>query len=251
MIRFATLLAVAVLSWTPAGTERARADDAPQAVYESFEALLGGRDEREIYALPPDRYWRATGPLQVMLAGGRDLGLAPSLMALADEFQRITGVEIAVQASALAVMPQAGQAGDLNVLIVARPLGAEFANGLGLDAEMRRRFADGRWPALFDFRRDDLSPEGRRRGIVLLADDLKIAEIQTFLALSMIWTMGGASIGDDLGDLVDLADRPRLTERGRRVFALMYDPALALGQPLDEARDAARRRLGVAGTQPR
>ena len=42
---------------------------------------------------------------------------------------------------------------------------------------MRRRFADGRWPALFRFRRNDLSPTGRRTGIVLVADDLKPAEI--------------------------------------------------------------------------
>jgi len=251
MIRFVALLAVAVLSWTPAGTGPAQAAEAPQAVYDRFEALLGGRDEREIYALPPDRYWRATGPLRIVLAGGRDLSFAPAFIALADEFQRVTGVEISVRASALAVMPQAGQAGDLTVLIVARPLGAEFANGLGLDAEMRGRFADGRWPALFDFRRDDLSPEGRRRGIVLLADDLKPAAIQAFLTLSMVWALGGASIGDDLGDIVDMAGRPHLTERGRRVFALMYDPALGLGQPLDDARDTARRLLGVAGTQPR
>jgi len=246
MIRIAVLLALAVLSSTPGGPARAQPADTPQAVYDSFEALLGGREQREIYALPPERYWRATGPLQVRLAGGRDFGLAPALVALAQEFGDVAGIDIGVEASALAMMPEAGKAGDLAILIVARPLGAEFAAGLGLDAEMRRRFADGRWPALFRFRRDDLSLTGRRSGIVLVADDLKPAEIETFLALAMVWTMGGASIGDDLGAIVSIAGRPHLTERGRRVFALMYGPELTLGQPLDEARATARRRLGLA-----
>lgn len=246
MTRAAVLLAFAVFAWLPAGTTRSRAEDTPEAIYGSFEAVLGGRDDRELYALPPNRYWRATGPLQIRLAGGPDFGLAPVLMTLADEFMRATGVEIDVQASPLAVMPAAGESGELTILIVARPLGAEFAAALGLDAEMRRRFADGRWPALLDFRRDDLSPEGRRRGILLLADDLRAAELETFLALSLVWTMGGAGVGDRLGDIVDIAGRPHLTERGRRVFALMYDPTLALGQPLEEVRAAARGILGLA-----
>ena len=245
MIRFPALLAAALLSWVPAGPARAQTTDTPQAVYRSFDALLGGRDEREIYALPPERYWRATGPLQVRLAGGRDFGLAPALVALADDFRKATGVAIGVQASAVPLMPEAGKAGALTILIVARPLGAEFAAGLGIDAEMRRRFVDGRWPLLLRFRRDDLSPAGRRSGIVLIADDLEPAEIETFLALAMVWTMGGASIGDDLGAIVSIAGRPHLTERGLQVFALMYDPALTLGQPLDEARATARRRLGL------
>lgn len=245
MTRLAALVAVAVLTNLLAGAGRAGADEPPRAVYDSFEALLGSREERELYALPPERYWRATGPLRIRIAGGRAPGLSPALTALADEFANATGVEIGVQASALAVMPRVGQAGDLTVLIVGRPLGVEFATGFGLDAEMRRRFADGRWPALFDFRRDDLSPEGRRRGVLLLADDLRPAEIETFLALSMVWTMGGASVGDRLGDIVGVGGRPHLTEHGRRVFALMYDPALALGQPLGETRATARRLLGL------
>lgn len=246
MIRFLILLALAVLSWAPAGTVRAQQADPPQAVYDSLEALLGGREERDLYALPPERYWRATGPVRVRLAGGRDFGLAPAMVALADDFGRATGVEISVQASAVPLMPEAGKAGELTVLIVARPLGAEFAAGLGTDAEMRRRFASGRWPALFRFRRDDLSKTGRRSGIVLVADDLKPAEIETFLALAMVWTMGGASIGDELGEIVSIAGRPQLTERGRRVFALMYDPQLELALPLDEARSRARLLLGLA-----
>jgi len=245
MMRSLTVLAVAVLASIPAVAGRADAEEPARGVYDSFEALLGSREQRELYALPPARHWRATGVLQIRLAGGRELGLAPALVALADEFTRATGVEIGVQASAVPLMPEAGQAGDLTVLIVARPLGMEFATGLRLDEEMRRRFADRRWPALFDFRRDDLSPEGRRSGIVLLADDLKPAEIETFLALSMVWAMGGASVGERLGDIVDMAGRPHLTERGHRVFALMYDPTLVLGQPLDETREAARRRLGL------
>jgi hypothetical protein len=239
------VLVAAVLSWAAAGPARAQTAGPPQAIYDSFEALLGGREEREIYALPPERYWRATGSLQVRLAGGREFGLAPDLVALADDFGGVADIDISVQASAIAMMPEAGKAGDLTVLIVARPLGAEFAAGLGIDAEMRQRFADGRWPALFRFRRDDLSKTGRRSGIVLVADDLKSAEIETFLALAMVWTMGGASIGDELGVIVSIAGRPHLTERGRRVFALMYDPELTLGQPLDETRATARRRLGL------
>lgn len=245
MTRLVVLLAVAVLSWAPAGKAQAQPADTSQAVYDSFDVLLGGREQREIYALPPERYWRVTGPLQVRLAGGREFGLAPALVALADDFRKATGVEIGVQASAVPLMPEAGKAGELTVLIVARPLGAEFAAGLGIEAEMRGRFADGRWPALFRFRRDDLSRTGRRSGIVLVADDLKPAEIETFLALTMVWTMGGASIGDDLGEIVSIAGRPHLTERGRRVFALMYDPRLELALPLDETRATARRILNL------
>ena len=96
MIRLAAVLAVALLAWASAGAARAQQADAPQALYESFDALLGGREEREIYALPPARYWRATGPLQVRLAGGREFGLAPAMVTLADEFGRATGVEIGV-----------------------------------------------------------------------------------------------------------------------------------------------------------
>jgi hypothetical protein len=241
----AGLLVLVLLAWMPAGPAWAQQQDAPQALYETFDSLLGDRDQRDLYALPPARYWRATGPLQVSLAGGRELGLAPAFVALASDIARATGVEIGVRASALAMMPEAGKAGDLAVLIVARPLGAEFAAGLGIDAEMRSRFADGRWPALFRFRRDDLSKTGRRSGILLVADDLKPAEITAYLALSLVWTMGGASIGDDLGALVDMAGRPGLTERGRRVFALMYDPQLELALPLDEARSRARVILGL------
>jgi hypothetical protein len=245
MIRFAVLLALAVMSWTPAGPASAQPAETAQAVYDTFDVLLGDREQREIYALPPERYWRATGPLQIRLAGGREFGLAPALVALADEFGEVAGLDIGVQASALAMMPEARRRGDLAILIVARPLGAEFAAGLGIDAEMRQRFADGRWPALFRFRRDDLSQTGRRSGIVLVADDLKPAEIETFLALAMVWTMGGASIGDELGAIVSIAGRPHLTERGRRVFALMYQPELTLGQPLDETRATVRHILGL------
>lgn len=245
MTRLAVPMAVALLLGMLAGPARAQPADTPRAVYDTFEALLGGRDEREIYALPPERYWRATGPLRVRLAGGQEFGLAPALVALAQEFGDVAEIDIAVQASPLAMLPQAGRGGDLVIIIVARPLGAEFAVRLGLDAEMRERFADGRWPALFRFRRDDLSPTGRRSGTVLVADDLRPAEIETFLAMAMVWTMGGASVGDDLGEIVSIAGRPHLTERGRRVFALMYDPGLTLGQPLDEARASARSILGL------
>jgi hypothetical protein len=245
MTRLAALLVVAVLSWGLAGPAPAQTADTPRTVYDSFEALLGGREQREIYALPPERYWRATGPVQVRLAGGREFGLAPAMVALADNFGQATGVEIGVQASAVPLMPEAGKAGNLTVLIVGRPLGAEFAAGLGIDAEMRRRFADGRWPVLFRFRRDDLSSTGRRTGIVLVADDLKPAEIEIWLALSLVWTMGGASIGDDLGALVDIGGRPSLTEHGRQVFALMYDPQLELALPLAEARSRAGAVLGL------
>lgn len=246
MSRLVALPALALLALAQAGPTWAQEPVAPQALYETFESLLGDRDRRDLYALPPARYWRATGPLQVSLAGGRELGLAPAFVALAGDFGHAAGVEIGVQASALAMMPEAGKAGDLTVLIVARPLGAQFAAGLGIDADMRQRFADGRWPALFRFRRDDLSKTGRRSGVVLVADDLKPAEIEAWLALSLLWTMGGASIGDDLGALVDLSGRPGLSERGRRVFALMYDPQLELALPLDEARSRARAILGLA-----
>ncbi len=239
------ILAVAAFAWVTAGPAAAEPDDTAQAIYESFESLLGNQEEREIYALPPERLWRATGPLQIRLAGGREFGLAPALVALAEEFARVTAVEIGVQASAVPLMPEIGKASDLTILIVSRSLGAEFAVGLGLDPEMRRRFADGRWPALFRFRRDDLSAEGRRRGVLLLADDLKRTEIETFLGLALVWAMGGASIGDDLGTIVSIAGRPRLTVHGQRVFTLLYDPRLELAQPLDEVRARARTILGL------
>lgn len=245
MNRLAVLLAVSMVSLVQAGPASGQAADSPQAVYDTFDALLGSREQREIYALPPERYWRATGPLQVRLAGGREFGLAPALVALADAFGRATGIEIGVQASAVPLPSEPEWAIDLDILIVSRPLGAEFATGLGLDPEMRRRFADGRWPALLRFRRDDLSAAGRRRGVVLLADDLDPAELEAFLSVAMVWAMGGASIGDRLRAIVEPTGRPHLTERGRRVFALMYDPALAMGQPLAETRAAARRLLGL------
>ncbi len=244
MSRLAVLLAAAVLCWAPAGTTRAQPADTPQAIYNSFEALLGSREQRELYALPPERYWRATGPLRVRLAGAES-GLVTAFVALTGDLARATGIKISVKTPRLATLPEPDWDGELAILIVSRGQGFFFGARLGLDEEMLRRFADRSWPALFRFRRDDFSPQGRRTGTVLLADDLKPTEIEAFVALAMIWTLGGASIGDDLGEIVSISDWPRLTERGRRVFVLMYQPELRLAQPLDQTRTTARRLLGL------
>ena len=110
---------------------------------------------------------------------------------------------------------------------------------------MRGRFHDGRWPALVRFRRDDLTGRGARNGVVIIADDLPAAEFETFLGVSIVWAMGGASLGEALRILERPGGRPGLTELGKRVFALMYHPDFYTGMKLDEARAQARGILGL------
>jgi hypothetical protein len=120
-----------------------------------------------------------------------------------------------------------------------------LATEIGVKSEMRDRFHDGRWPALVRFRRNDLTGRGARDGIVILADDLTAAEIEALLGVSLVWMMGGASLGEELRILERPGGRPGLTELGKQVFALMYHRDLITGMKLDEARGKARGILGL------
>lgn len=238
----ACFLILLALPMAPAGAQQPSAE----AVMAAWDSLAGQGEQREIYALPPVRYWRAEAPQTVTVAGGRALNPAALLAALAGDMTAATGVKIAVRAEAEPGLPERRSPDSLHIVIAGRPLGTRLATEAGIDAEMRRRFHDGGWPALVGFRRDDLGG-GARSGIVILADDLPQAELEALLAVSVVWAMGGASLGEELAILEPPGGRPGLTELGRRVFALMYHPDLRHGMRLDEARARARTILGLPG----
>ena len=154
-------------------------------------------------------------------------------------------MEVSVIAFEKAGLPDAIELNTLYVVIASRPLGTRLATEIGVKSEMRDRFHDGRWPALVRFRRDDLTGQGARAGIVIIADDLPAAEIEALLAVSVVWTMGGASFGEELRILEKPGGRPGLTELGKQVFALMYHADFYTGMKLDEARGRARGILGL------
>lgn len=245
MIRAALLLAaVAVLCAGPAGA----AGDAPadsRSVFAAFDSLVGGAEARDIFALPPARYWRAPGDLRVTVSGGRGRNPAALLSALAADFEAASGRRIAVGAVAEARLPEKAAPDALEIVIAGRDEGAAFGAVLGVGAELVGRFRDGDWPALFRFRRDDLSAGAPRSGTVILADDLDAGALETFMGISLVWALGGASLGNELDILARPGGRPGLTGRGRAVLSLMYHPDLYSGMPLDEARATARRILGL------
>jgi hypothetical protein len=217
----------------------------PESVFAAYESLMGEAAQRDVYALPPSRYWRAAAPQRIMVSGGRELNPGAALTAIAADFTAATGLEIGVDAMAEAGLPEIRELNSLHIVIAGRPQGARLATEIGVNSEMRDRFHDGRWPALVRFRRDDLTGRGARSGIVIIADDLPPAEIETFLGVAMVWAMGGASLGEELRILEKPGGRPGLTELGKQVFALMYHRDLYTGMKLDEARSHARRILGL------
>lgn len=217
----------------------------PEAVFAAYESLMGGAGQRNVYALPPSRYWRAGAPQRIVVSGGRELNRAAALTAIAGDFSTATGLELGVSAVAEAELPDRFDLNTVSIIIAGRPLGARLATEIGVNSEMRNRFHDGRWPALVRFRRDDLTGRGARSGVVIIADDLPAAEIEAFLGLSVVWAMGGASLGEELGILEKPGGRPGLTELGKQVFALMYRPEFYTGMKLDEARTQARSILGL------
>ncbi len=217
----------------------------PESVFAAYDSLMGQGAQRDVYALPPSRYWRAAAPQRITVSGGRELNPAAALTAIAADFTAATGLEIGVSALAEAGLPETRDLNSLHIVIAGRPLGARLATELGVNSEMRGRFHDGRWPALVRFRRDDLTGRGARTGVVIIADDLAAAEIEAFLDVSVVWAMGGASLGEELRILEKPGGRPGLTELGKQVFALMYHPDLYTGMTLDEARAHARGILGL------
>lgn len=228
----------------PAGAQQSA--PTPESVFAAYESLMGGAAQRDVYALPPSRFWRAAAPQRIIVSGGRGLNPAAALTAIAGDFTAVTGLEIGVSAAAEAGLPEARQPNSLYVVIASRPLGARLATEVGVNSEMRDRFHDGRWPALVQYRRNDLTGRGARAGVVIIADDLPPTQIEAFLGVSVVWAMGGASLGEELRILEKPGGRPGLTGLGRQVFALIYHPDLYTGMKLDDARARARSILGLS-----
>ncbi|MCK5275725.1 MAG: hypothetical protein KAR37_13825 [Alphaproteobacteria bacterium] len=239
------VLVLSVLLLTFAAPAWAQQAPDSESVFAAYDSLMGDAARRDVYALPPSRYWRATAPQRIVVSGGRELNPAAALTAIAGDFNAATGLEIAVSAVPEAGLPETRELNSLYIVIAGRPLGARLATEIGVNSEMRNRFHDGRWPALVRFRRNDLTGRAARSGIVIIADDLPAAEIETFLGVSVVWAMGGASLGEELGILEKPGGRPGLTELGKQVFALMYHPDLYTGMKLDEARIHAQGILGL------
>jgi hypothetical protein len=238
-------LFISVLLLAFAATPAWAQQPTPESVFAAFDSLMGEAGQRDVYALPPSRYWRAAAPQRIVVGGGRELNPAAALTAIAGDFTVATGLKIDVGASDEAALPETISLNSLYIVIAGRPLGARLATEIGVKSEMRDRFHDGRWPALVRFRRDDLTGRGARAGVVIIADDLSAAEIGAFLGVSVVWAMGGASLGEELSILEKPRGRPGLTELGKQVFALMYHPDLYPGMKLDEARGKARGILGL------
>lgn len=241
MKRLACSLILLALAAAPAWAQELAPDD----VLAAFHSLIGQGEQRDVYALPAGRFWRAAAPQTIVVSGGRELNPAAALTSIAGDFTAATGLQIDVSALAEPGLPGTRDLNSLHIVIAGRPLGARLATEIGVNSEMRQRFHDGAWPALVSFRRDDLTGRGARSGVVILADDLSAAETEVFLGLSVVWAMGGASLGEELGILEKPGGRPGLTELGRRVFALMYHPDLRTGMELDEARARAQSILGL------
>lgn len=239
-------LVLSILLLAFAGAPSLAQQPTPKAVFTAYVSLMGEGAQRDVYALPPARYWRATAPQRIVVSGGRELNPATALTAIAGDFTAATGLDVGVSAVARAGLPETRDLNSLHIVIAPRPLGARLATEIGVNSEMRGRFHDGRWPALIRFRRDDLTGRGARSGVVIIADDLPAAEIEAFLGVSVVWALGGASLGEELGILEKPGGRPGLTELGTRAFALMYHPELHTGMKLDEARGRARSILGLA-----
>ncbi len=233
------LLASAV---APAGAQ----PPSSNSVLAAYDSLMGQGEQRDVYALPASRFWRTSEPQKIVVSGGRERNPAAALTAIAGDFAAATGLDINVEAVAEPGLPEIRELNILYIVIAARPTGVRLATEIGVDSEMRRRFHDGAWPALVRFRRDDLTGGGGRNGVVIIAEDLPPAQIEIFLGLSVVWAMGGASLGEELGIIEKPGGRPGLTELGRRVFGLIYHPDLKTGMKLDEARTHARRVLGLA-----
>lgn len=218
----------------------------PDSVLAAYDSLMGQGEQRDVYALPASRFWRASEPQKFVVSGGRERNPGAALTAIVGDFAAATGLDINVEAVAEPGLPEIRELNSLYIVIAARPTGARLATEIGVDSEMRRRFHDGSWPALVRFRRDDLTGRGARNGVVIIAEDLPPAQIEVFLGLSVVWAMGGASLGEELGIIEKPGGRPGLTELGRRVFGLIYHPDLKTGMKLEEARTHARRILGLA-----
>ena len=233
------LLAAAI---APAGAQQ----PSPDSVLAAYDSLMGQGEQRDVYALPASRFWRASGPQKIVVSGGRKRNPAAALTSIAGDFAAATGLDINFEAVAEPGLPEIRELNSLYIVIAARPTGARLATEIGVDSEMRRRFHDGAWPALVRFRRDDLTGGGARSGVVIIAEDLPPAQVEIFLGLSVVWAMGGASLGEELGILEKPGGRPGLTMLGRQVFGLIYHPDFQTGLKLDEARTHARRILGLA-----
>lgn len=230
---------------TSAVTPARAQQPSPESVLAAYDSLMGQGEQRDVYALPASRFWRAMAPQKIVVSGGRELNPAAALTAIAGDFTAATGLQIGVEAIAEPGLPEVRDLNGLYVVIAGRPTGARLATEIGVDSEMRRRFHDGAWPALFRFRRNDLTGRGARNGVVIIAEDLPPAQIEIFLGLSVVWAMGGASLGEELGILEKPGGRPGLTELGTQVFSLIYHPDLQVGMKLEEARARARRILGL------
>ena len=237
-------LVLSILLLVFAGAPSLAQQPNPESVFAAFDSLVGDGAQRDVYALPPSRYWRAGAPQRIVVSGGRELNPGAALTAIAGDFATATGLQIGVSAAAEAGLPEARDLNSLHIVIAPRPLGTRLATEIGVNSEMRGRFHDGRWPALVRFRRDDLSG-GARVGVVIIADDLPAAEIEAFLGVSVVWAIGGASLGEELRILEKPGGRPGLTELGKRVFALMYHPDFYTGMKLVAARAQARSILGL------
>lgn len=243
----ALLLSFLLVAWFVAPVRAEQAAQEPASVFAAYDSLMGTAGQRDFYALPPSRYWRAAAPQKVVVSGGRHFKPAAALNSLAEDFSAATGVDIDVRGQAEPRLPETRELNSLYIIIAGRPLGTRLAAEIGVGTEMRNRFHDGRWPALVRFRRDDLTGRGARSGVVILAEDLSPAEIEAFLGVSLVWAMGGASVGEELGILERPGGRPGLTELGKQVFHVMYHPDLYMGMKLEEARRKARNVLGLSG----
>lgn len=205
-------------------------------VLAAFKRLVARGEARPLFGLPEDAFWRRQGDMTVALLAGEAESLRAVYQGAAAPFAGATGLPIELIESG--PVPAAGDdvaafapEADLVIVVGPRERLSQLATGSGFNRGMLARFEIGTWPFMFSFTAD-----GRRRGVVLLADDEPERAREASFILATVWGLGGVTLGPELTGLVaDAEEGPMLTPLGGAVFGLFFHPDLEVGMPLADA----------------
>jgi hypothetical protein len=216
---------------TTEGAEVVRAE-----VLAAFKRLVARGEARPLFGLPEAEFWRRRGELAVALLSAEADTLRPVYQGAAAPFAAASGLPITLVESG--PLPAAGDdvaafapQADLVIVIGPRDRLVALATGSDFNRGMLARFEIGTWPFMFAF-----TPDARRRGVVLLADDEPERAREASFILATVWGLGAVTLGPELTGLVTNAEEgPMLTPLGEAVFRLFFHPDLEVGMPLAEA----------------
>ncbi|GAB4375458.1 MAG: hypothetical protein Kow00114_38620 [Kiloniellaceae bacterium] len=232
-----TALAQTAPAQEPSAVEATEGNQVVSAeVLAAFKRLVARGEARPLFGLPEDAFWRRQGDLTVALLAAEAGLLRAVYQGAAAPFAAATGLPVDLVESG--PVPAAGNdvaafvpAADLVIVVGPRGRLVELATGSGFNRGMLARFEIGTWPFMFAFAAD-----GRRRGVVLLADDEPERAREASFILATVWALGGVTLGPELTGLVtDAEEGPMLTPLGAAVFGLFFHPDLEVGMPLADA----------------